>query len=407
MIHDEMSRSSTRFVFPGIQVRSATKILLALVMMMPTRRILLIVCGVAICAMSQWAKPMAVCAGGVFIFTEKGSSPIVDGDLNKARTDALIMAKQKVLQTAILKFIPAIEIDEKRRAIEKEVIKKPDRFFVFYETVSETKSDGQYTIIIETRLDKDSLVQAVRSLPTALKHAVESEKTILILVTYADGNDKKRNRKLEKALASRMETLGLGLADERIVKKIFKDDICLEMERGHFKSLARIQDSLGIQYVFMGRGYMDNPGDPVPAHYRFYLVNLIKGEVVADFPFQSADGALTDADGVAQFVLAEVIDRIKGKGIIDDVGIVEVKVVIQGMRNFSDAVKIRRAIKTIPSVEGVILDSARTGKDVSFIIKYAGKMSDMVREIESTDFGEFKLRRIPALGQALIFRVGD
>ncbi len=359
------------------------------------------------CAFIQATPGTAVYAETTFIFTGTAVAPITDGDINKARSDALAEAKRQAVEAAVEKFISSIEYDQKRRAIDKKIVHNADRFFITCENISEKEIENHYQIVIEARVDGRRLIDAVKALPAPLSKGTDPLKTTLVLITKGEGAGRKRNRPLEKAVCERFETIGLTPVDEEITRKIFKDDVSLELEAGRFNALIKIRQSVGLRYAFIGRAFDQDYKGVAVSGYRIYFADLLKGDVVAGFPYKTHDGKVDRIDDPARGIWSEFMEKIQGKGVVDDVGVVETKVYFIGLRDYSDIDAIQNAVKAIPSFVGVILDSAASGKEVSFMIRYEGRLADMIRDIESLKYNGFQLQEIPSAGGRLIFRVSS
>ena len=230
---------------------------------------------------------------------------------------------------------------------------------------------------------------------------------LLVLIVHQKGKKRKRYSELESELASRLEMVGLRLADEDTAKSVLADDAFRDAVKKRFDSLGKVHETLSVRYFLLGLGDLDYPADQCPNFIRFFFVDLKRREVLSRFG-QKLDGdkpCRLAAQLAAGPIFSRISADIAGKGVIDRSRIIKIQVVIRGINRFSDIVRLQKVFRDVPLVRSVTMNSFASGGEVQFWFEYEGRPEDLASALKKIRDKGFRLREVPGPRDRLTFRV--
>ena len=90
-----------------------------------------------------------------------GSGQVVEGDIGKARQDAIVNALREAVRISLLDFIPSIALEENAEALDMEIFNRVTGYVQTFKILSETGKADSHEVLLRAQIDlrklRDSL----------------------------------------------------------------------------------------------------------------------------------------------------------------------------------------------------------------------------------------------------------
>lgn len=113
-----------------------------------------------------------------------GSGEMVEGNVGKARQDAILNALKEAVRVSLLEFIPPYILEENVIALDMEIFSRVTQYVQTYKILSETGKAHEHEVLLQAQIDLHKLRDSL-SVMGLLEEKVAEEEVVSVRVVLA------------------------------------------------------------------------------------------------------------------------------------------------------------------------------------------------------------------------------
>jgi hypothetical protein len=113
-----------------------------------------------------------------------GSGQVVEGDIGKARQDAIVNGLREAVRISLLDFIPSVALEENAEALDMEIFNRVTGYVQTFKILSETGKADRHEVLLRAQIDLHKLRDSL-SVMGLLEEKVAEEEVVSVRVVLA------------------------------------------------------------------------------------------------------------------------------------------------------------------------------------------------------------------------------
>jgi len=114
-----------------------------------------------------------------------GSGETIEGDVGKARQDAIVNALKEAVRISLMEFIPPSVIEENATALHTEIFSQVAQYVQTFKILSETGKADRHEVLLQVQIDLHKLRDSLASMGL-LEERVTEEEVVRIRLMLAE-----------------------------------------------------------------------------------------------------------------------------------------------------------------------------------------------------------------------------
>lgn len=104
-----------------------------------------------------------------------GSGKMVEGDIGRARQDAILNALKEAVRISLLKFVPSRILEESTFTLDTEIFSQVTQYVQTFKILSETERADGHEVLLQAQVDLQKLKESLSTLGLLGEGAVQEE----------------------------------------------------------------------------------------------------------------------------------------------------------------------------------------------------------------------------------------
>ena len=114
-----------------------------------------------------------------------GSGQVVEGDVGKARQNAIVNALREAVRISLLDFIPSFTLEENVEALDREIFNRVTQYVQTFKILSETGKADRHEVLLRAQIDLHKLRDSLSSMGL-LEARVVGEEVVRVRLVLAE-----------------------------------------------------------------------------------------------------------------------------------------------------------------------------------------------------------------------------